>query len=86
MSPEIGKSTNINSILPAEILSLIFRQLVPLATFPHPDYKPAAWLHLKTMREVCQLWRASCNTRSTTVPLPRGPAPPALQGEVRSIY
>ena len=54
---ESKPGVNINNSVPAEILYLIFRQLIPLVTFPHPVYKPADWQHLKRTRQVCQLWR-----------------------------
>ena len=54
---EMQNPRNINKILPAEILYLIFRHLIPLALFPHPEPQPKDWLHLTRAREVCQLWR-----------------------------
>ena len=54
---EAKKSLQINNTLPGEILYLIFRRLIPAVTFPQPDYNPEDWLHLKTTRKVCRLWR-----------------------------
>ena len=54
---EAKQTVNINNILSSEILYVIFRQLIPLVTIPHPVYKPKDWLPLKTTREVCHLWR-----------------------------
>ena len=54
---ETKNSRNINNVLPSEILYLIFRHLIPLATFTHPEPQPKDWLHLIRARQVCQLWR-----------------------------
>ena len=35
---EAKKTLHINNTLPGEILYMIFRQLIPAVTFPHPDY------------------------------------------------
>ena len=52
-----NKTVNINKTLPAEILYLIFRHLIPPVHLPPCDNNSENWLHLKRTRQVCQLWR-----------------------------